>query len=295
MPLEKVYYWPAWLTDSLSANKSGRAKIKNKHKISKLKYGWGQIYLWRALNIYDDFLDGNGRTPDLPRANNYFRRFLKIFYQSKLPTSACRELEFLLSDLEKYNRNEAQQSLILSENKGWCLPRRLPDFSNLSCLSRKSLALAIMPLCFLWKIDPILADKKQCELISFFRLALAAKQLADDAKDWEEDLMAKRITPVTIALLQAAKTKKIYLHPTKNLKEVHLIFASLVSQKIATDIIFLGNQARQAAKHCSLKPGAPLLVRLLKPLEKNAKRAIASYRRYQKDLGQIKFEEIKKL
>ena len=129
----------------------------------------------------------------------------------------------------------------------------------------------------------------QAKIISFFRLALAAKQLADDAKDWEEDLLSRRITPVTIALLQAAEVKEIFLHPRNNLTAAHLIFASLVSQKSANNIIFLCNQARKAAKNCGFKPKAPLFTEILEPLEKAARRGLANYKRHRKELRLIEF------
>ena len=69
MQSEKAYYWPTWLINSYNPSP--------KFRTQKQFFGKTQINLWRALNIYDDFLDGEGKPTELPQGNFNFRIFLK--------------------------------------------------------------------------------------------------------------------------------------------------------------------------------------------------------------------------
>lgn len=278
MSLKKAYFWPYWLANSYPAIKQTN-NIENK-KYFHL-YGQGQIYIWRALNIYDDFLDGAGKAIDLPRANDYFRRFLKILYTSKLPKKTLAIFESVLTDLEKSNYEEARHPAFRQTQHGLKAPIKQIDFSDLTILSRKSLVLAIMPICCCLKIKAQLELERQLDLLKFFRLALAAKQLADDAADWTEDLVSKKITPVTALVAAAAQTKKIALDLENNYIQLHQIFISSVSRQLAHNILNLCCLARKQAIFCQLSPTAPLLKNLLQPLEENAKNALKNKQRLQ--------------
>ena len=101
MPTEKVYFWPQWFADSLP--------IQPKREISKAvirKLGRANTYLWRALNIYDDFLDGRGRPSRLSAANQYYRRYFTICYSLKLPGDFYKLLTAVMDDLDTANREE---------------------------------------------------------------------------------------------------------------------------------------------------------------------------------------------
>lgn len=76
--INETYYWPLWSSKLLSP--------REQEKIKKiiLPLSRAQVFLWRALNIYDDFLDGFGEPKKLLEANNYFRRFLEIHYRLNL-------------------------------------------------------------------------------------------------------------------------------------------------------------------------------------------------------------------
>ncbi len=272
MKIEKAYYWPYWFTSSCPETKK---QLKSK-KFSQL-YGQGQIYLWRALNIYDDFLDGSGKAIELPRANDYFRRFLKILYQSKLSPETLKNFEAVIIDLEKCNQEEVRQSTLRKTKRGWKVPTRIPDFSNLTRLSRKSLTLAIMPICCCIKINPGLNLAQQEKQLEFFRIALAAKQLADDAADWMEDLLAGKITPATSLIIKATQKQKIKLNLENNPTQLHPIFISSAGQQLAHNILILCHLARQQAIKCGISSTAPILQELLRPLEKNANCSLDCY------------------
>ncbi len=81
MTLEKPYFWPEWFAAELDAGEKKKIKPKLILKLNR-----ANLYLWRALNIYDDFLDGAGQAMRLPLANRYYRRFLEIYYRLNLKT-----------------------------------------------------------------------------------------------------------------------------------------------------------------------------------------------------------------
>ncbi len=262
MKFTPAYSWPDWLASSL-LNKKMLPK-----KINKFKYA--QKNLWQALNIYDDFFDGEGKPDKLPKANRYYRDFLKIIYLNKLPLSFQKISEKILNDLDLANSQEIKQNKIIWQNGVPKLPKNIPNFSYLKNLSKKSLALALAP------IAAILTYKKLNEkwLINFFRYALAAKQLSDDAKDWLDDLYSGKLTAVNIRVIQEGKNRKIKKNLYKKTEILHLLFAYGAAIPTCYNILKLCKQARNEAHKLKINDKAPIIIGLILPLEKAANKAL---------------------
>lgn len=124
MNKEKTYYWPAWFSRLLP--KTEQEKIK---KILP-KIQTTQILLWDALNIYDDFLDGEGKPEELPKANNYFRRYLETYYQFNLTPDYYHLFNQILNNLEKANLEETKEPKLKIENGLITIPKKLPDWKR---------------------------------------------------------------------------------------------------------------------------------------------------------------------
>lgn len=266
MRIEKTYYWPGWLADSSGG--------KNKFKTQKKLFGQIQIYLWRALNIYDDFLDGEGQPEKLPLANRYFRNFLTAIYNLKLPVYFYKWAETKLFDLEKANQEEAKNKKIKINQGLINLPKNLPKFNNLVKLSNKSLALSIAPIALLIKTGLIKNKINLKKFNNLFKYALAAKQLADDAYDWLEDLKAGRITAVNVLILSAAKNKKLKINLKKKPELAYLLFAEAAAEKTCYYILNLCAQARNEAEQINMDNTAPIITKLINPLEQAAQKAL---------------------
>ena len=243
-----AYLWPSWYLSSFP--KTQRLKIS---AIVLNKLAKGQDYLWEALNIYDDILDGSKDAGELPYANRYFRLFLEIYYRLNLSPEFYKIFNTLLSDLENANREEF-------------IRKKFPRSYKLENLSKKSLALCAGPLAILFLIANQ-SEAKTSGLVNFFRFALAAKQLSDDAKDWFEDLSEGAITYPINLIMEKAKKGNIELNLKKKPELAYLLFAQ-VAPKIGHEIGFLCGYARQEARKINLPQNSPLLLNIILPLEK---------------------------
>ncbi|MFA4999921.1 MAG: hypothetical protein WC545_00980 [Patescibacteria group bacterium] len=261
MPLEKPYFWPEWFAAGLNA--SEKKKI-NPELILKLNRA--NLYLWRALNIYDDFLDGTGQAARLPIANRYYRHFLESYYRLNLKSDFYRLLNKILNDLDAANRAEAALEKIKTKNGKIIIPSRLPLFEPLS-LSRKSLALGLGPIALLSTLGYPAKSEKIKNTLKFFRAALAAKQLADDAADWFEDLKNGALSAANVLVLRAAKRDGLTLKPESEPEILYLLFATKASGKLAADISRLCRRARALADTIGLRTNNRLLREIILPLE----------------------------
>ncbi len=265
MQIEKAYYWPLWLAKSLRQDNANRKNYV---------FGKANMHLWRALNIYDDFLDGEGDPENLQAANHDFRSFLKIIYTSNLPSFFLTWAEQALTDLEKSNQEEVTTKKLSIQNGYLKIPRNLPKFENLKLLSRKSLPLSIAPIAEIMNGDCIKNKKELKRFVTFFEYALAAKQLSDDACDWLEDSKNGQITAVNILLLNEAKRKKIKLDLEGDAQTAHVLFITAVAEKTCLNILTLCSQAKKSAKKINIQENAKIIEELIKPLEKAAKKAL---------------------
>lgn len=265
---EKVYFWPHWFLESL-INKSGKPTQISQQTLSSL--GKANIYLWRALNIYDDFLDGAGKAQQLPVANSYYRRCLKIYYQLALSKNFYRLLDQLFKNIDKSNKAEIN----IRKNWGQLEPNRATFLKIISqtpsSLSDKSLALALAPLA----IADLNHSKNKIQeinnILDFFRHALAAKQLSDDARDWLDDLRNGHITIANVLVLKEALDRGITLNLEKKPEIAYCLFAGRPSLTVSKMLKSLCLKTRIKNKKAGLKTDSQLLTEIIGPIEKGLK------------------------
>jgi len=270
---EETFYWPLWFSKILNP----REQIKIKKIIPQL--GRAQNYLWRALNIYDDFLDGAGERAKLPLANRSFRRYLEIHYRLNLSNDYYRLFNKINNDLDKANQEEIAAPKIKIKNNQVFIPKKLALNKKADSLARKSLALALGPLALLFA----LGDKKSkfhpkfWAAFNFFKYALAAKQLADDSHDWREDLKEGLITSANRPILLAARKRNLELRLESPSTTANLLFAIEAAPLISAELENLCARARREMAKISKNEKNILLTRLITPLEK----ACAKAKRFQ--------------
>jgi len=261
MVKEKVYFWPQWFITSLSPQ--DRKKIK----LSQIKsLGQANLYLWRSLNIYDDFLDGTGQAKLLPNANSYYRQYLEIYYRLNLPSKFYKLFNKINNELDNANRQELSQPKLKIQDNNIVLPSRLPNFKNLTDLSKKSLALSLGPIAVMFLINPEVEMKKIHSVLNFFRRALATKQLSDDTRDWLEDLKNGAITAANIHILKAAKHRKISLNIKKEPEIIYLLFVES-TVRLSAQLEYLCQKTRQAGQKAGLSNNSVLLNKIIQPIE----------------------------
>jgi hypothetical protein len=257
MPLEKIYYWPRWFAETLSKKER---LIINTGLIKKL--GHGNILLWRALNLYDDILDGDKGPETLPLANSYYRRWLEIYYRLGLKPDFYKLFNRLISDLDVANRREIKRSR-----------KYQPRLTNPLSLARKSLPLSCGPLAILASLGYKANSQRTQATLIFFRAALAAKQLSDDAYDWREDLRAGKITMANALVLRAAAKNRKRPDTLSKPAFADVLFANYASPRLRKIILNLCRQAKKHAQSAHISPGSRFVQALIGPLEKAAKMA----------------------
>jgi len=262
MKIEKASFWPDWFCLALPVEQ--QAKIEPS---MLLKLGRANRYLWRALNIYDDFLDQEAQSTRLPLANGYYRRFLEIYYRLDLPGGFYQLFKNVMDDLDRANRQEVQKYRLSIKNGRLTPPQKIPSFANLVDLSRKSLPLGFGAIALLYLIKPKLKKTEITATINFFRYALAAKQLADDARDWLDDLKGGRITAANALVLRAAKKYQLPLDLRLQPEIFYLLFVQEASKKITADLSSLCRKTKKAATRIHLASDCRLLAEIIGPLE----------------------------
>ncbi|HBA36596.1 TPA: hypothetical protein DCZ15_01845 [Candidatus Falkowbacteria bacterium] len=268
MPREKAYFWPEWFAAALPWH---QRRLITPRLIAKLNRA--NLYLWRALNIYDDFLDGDGRPERLPRGNDYYRRFLDSYYRLNLRADFYLLFNRWLKDLDNCNRREILQNKITVDNGKINYSKNLPDFSDLKNPARKSLPLGLGPLAMLSVLGYSVNSPEAQQTVNFFRAACAAKQLSDDARNWREDLTDGRITAANVLVLRAAAERHLNLDLHQKSEIADLLFATQAAGEISENIRQLCRQARKAATKIGLSPDSRLITEILVPLESAVRKA----------------------
>jgi hypothetical protein len=271
MKIEPAYFWPAWFYNSLPLP----TKTCPPEMILQLQQA--NLYLWRALNIYDDFLDGEGRPIQLPRANAYYRKFLTTYYRLNLGANFYKTLERLLANLDQANLQEVAAPRLVIKQGRIIIPAHLPQPPRLLTLAEKSLALGLGPLAIINQLN-LSNQVEQFDLtLRLFQNLLAAKQLADDSQDWLSDLSHGQITLANLPILQEAKRKKLNLNLTKRPEVIYLLFATIASPLICRQLQQLITESWRLASRIPLTSSNQLLKEILGPIQAGLEE-VASFR-----------------
>lgn len=268
MKKETVYYWPKWLFKALPPERQKNIPPRLVRSVCR-----SQLDLWQALNIYDDFLDDEGQPEQLSLANAAYRRFLENSGRLGLTPAFYRLSARLFDRLDETNRQETIARKSILKKGRLATPKDLPVFDNPERLADKSLVLALGPLALTELADRKLDKKQRRATLEFFRLALAAKQLADDSHDWLEDLRAGRLTAANALILEAARKRRIKLDLERQPEIAYLLFAQEAAPVIINEIKGLCRRSRQQAIKARWDQKATLVQKLLNPLEKAANKA----------------------
>lgn len=217
-----------------------------------MKCSLANLYGWIAYTIYDDFLDDEGDSLMLSVANISLREMVSIFEDFSYQYEGFGKIyKDLMDKIDSANAWEIE----FCRGK----TKKLPDFGDNSVLAYKSLGIALTPVAILFCLG-YKANSAEIRLtIKFFKHYLIARQLNDDAHDWEDDLKMNHLTPVVSSIIH--KSKK---NPHKSYEEIFW-YESIV------DVCKEINWHLVEAKKCivqnkSIKDGN-MLEKMLKPIE----------------------------
>ena len=243
---------------------------KNGKKISKkliVQCGLANLYGWIAYTIYDDFLDGEGDKKMLSLANVCLRE-LALIHSSILPkTDFADVFNKTMDEIDVANYWEVVN----------CYDdKKLPNYNDYSQLAKKSLGHALGPVAILYSLG---FDKNSSEIKniwSFFKHYLIARQLNDDAHDWEDDLKKGFINPVAVEIFKKTSDKNDF----KEIfwKEVLIEVSNIILENI--------DKARKNVIKIKLIEKPELILSVLENPEQSAKKAIEEQMETMKFIGE---------
>ncbi len=232
-------------------SQSLRKKSKIVTKNFLIKLGMANVLGWVAYTIYDDFLDEEGDPSLLPLAIISLRQLTYIFDTFTVRKKRIQKLyHTLLNKVDRANMEELQKRSDIKNSF---------ELKDIDQLADKSIGHALGPLAIIILLGYTQESKEFKNILAFFTHYLIAKQLNDDAHDWEEDLKKKHITPIVALLLNRAQEKKII----KKLKNLQEIFWQEIIQEVCELIYQHARKAKIALKKSTIISDPTMLENLL--------------------------------
>lgn len=166
-----------------------------------LKLGAANLYGWTAYTIYDDFLDGEGRSELLSTANVAMRYSLTNWREALPGNETFAELVARTFDtIDGANAWELANCRFTVTGKRIMIGA-LPGYGDLSKLAERSMGHGLGPLAVLIRAGTSIESRSVRQLQQAFKYYLIARQLNDDCHDWADDLRSGHITYVVSRLL----------------------------------------------------------------------------------------------
>jgi hypothetical protein len=237
-----------------------------------VRLGLGTLYGWMAYTIYDDFLDKEGDVALLSVANISLRESCRIF-DSVLPDNTMfSEFSHKIFDtIDSANTWEVVH----------CRSRdTMPDYGDYGKLAERSLGHALGPLSILFKLGYKEDSQEVQNLLDFFRHYLIARQLNDDAHDWQEDLDHGRINAVVPHIFHDLGSRK-YSHN----RDLEQIFWDKTILRVCRDISHHLLCARKSLKKISVLKDTAILAGLLTSIDHAVEQTLNSHKETNAFLG----------
>ncbi len=274
-PENQITLLPYFFSQTLASKKSLSQKFLQ-------TLGEANLYGWLAYTIYDNILDHDSGPELLPIANTCLRELVTI-YTEILPPDGLQFFQDLINKMEQANAWEDIHNKI---TKVKITKRNILEYPN-NLLSDKSLPHAFGPISILLKIGYNLDTPEIQHIVSFFKNYLAARQLNDDAHDWQEDLNKGFLNSVSFSL--------VHRHFENNPKISSISFTQQKSELQAlfykTEIIHTGEkihtyiQKAQAdldqLEHLEVIKDRKYFEKLLTPLQQSSQEITS----HQKEIG----------
>jgi hypothetical protein len=207
---KRITLLPHYFYKSLRAGKS----IDEKVIVDLCAAG---LYGLAAYTIYDDFLDGEGNPKFLSLANVCLRELTSIygdiFSKDKKFQGFFRSTMDRIDAANAWETNNCRARISGSQ---MMIPERLPDYGNMEKLADNSIGYVLGPTAVLYLNTGNMESSEIKNLMAFFENYIIARQLNDDAHDWENDLRNGQLSPVAVLVLEK------YLKRHKNMKELNL-------------------------------------------------------------------------
>lgn len=233
---------------------------------------WG----WLAYTIADDFIDEGGDPKQLPSAVMAHRELINAIY-SALPNEQDfhAHANAILNILDGANAWEVARCRAKIRGTKITI-ESLPDYKDYSQLAERSLGHMISGVGVLYSGGHGQDAPMMHQLEKFFRHYLIARQLNDDARDWQDDLRYGHINTAAALILKKWPNplgKTSYLG--KILPKMQEVMWETVDGRMCQ---LIGEHLAQAKKAAAYFQNDSL-GRLLVPLEKNLQKIIDEHQK----------------
>lgn len=222
-----------------------------------LDLGLLNVYGWLAYTLYDDVQDLDKTTEIISLANIFNRRL--YWYLSKLSSS------FPNNEFTRVYKSVLDQmdSIIYWEIKHKKSPTCLKNNSPLRFLSLADKSLGhILSVVLLTQFAGISINSTSTQaLISFFKYFLTAKQMNDDAHDWQEDLHKGFVNSA------ATEINQIHQLSINQIDTAQKIFWQQVIPDFTKTILNYTKLAREMVYQMDMVDKPEIFYNMLKPIE----------------------------
>ncbi len=154
------------------------------------------LFGWIAYTLYDNFLDDEAQPQELPVAH-FCNRELRTIYEESLGKDFTKKYDDIMLRMDVANFWEVSQA----RSK-----HSVPDYKNVSIIAEKSIGHMLCVFAIMHKTKTPEESKDWKNIENYFIHYITARQLSDDAHDWETDLKNEHITPVVAMLLEASSS-----------------------------------------------------------------------------------------
>lgn len=230
---------------------------------------------WAAYTVYDDILDGEGDPQAVPAADLCLKKAMDIF-TSVLPQTPFTAIsKDVIVRIDAANAWEASVCRAKIAEGVLQIPP-LPDYGDYGMLADRSFGHALGPLAVLLAAGFSAESKEIREVTAFFRQYIIARQLDDDAHDWEDDLLSGSLTPPVCALLRRrVDTGSTGIPLDGSLSELQKVFWLEVAPEICQEILKQTKQARESIARLNGLVHVDFTERLLGPIEASARKGLS--------------------
>ncbi len=246
-----------------------------------VKLGAASLYGWIAYTIYDDFFDGEGYPRFLSLANICLRELTSIYSDNFAKDE--KFLQFFRNTMDRIdsaNAWEVSNCRAQLAGSDLAIPDQLPEFGKLERLADRSIGHALGPVAVLYFHTRNIESSEIKNLLGFFENYIIARQLNDDAHDWEGDLKKGQLSPTVVAVLKkyskrAGNKSLKKLDLKKELKELQKIFWYEVIQEVCNKALFHAEKARKHLRDIASMENKVAFAGMLASVEKSAQEALA--------------------
>jgi hypothetical protein len=243
-------------------------ELQNRELLNQLSAA--SLFGWVAYTIYDHIVDGeSGNFSSLFLANTFLRELTAIYNQIFVKHPEGRALfSSVMNEMESACVWESDKCHMHIQEGIVTIPDTLPNFAGYEQLAQKSLGHVLAPATALLFLDK---NADVPTVISALRHFLIARQLHDDAHDWQEDLLSAKYTSATTLLLSGYIGRRIEVGSLTT--EIQVDYWQRVIPELAGLIIEHADQASFELAKCNLPYYDYIVQTLINPLREGAQMA----------------------